>query len=78
MTRALHAIQDDAVRLARKITGHVEDCKPEEMSPRALARYAEQLNEIARRLAHHQAHTPEAMARVARIAMNGHSEPDPR
>ncbi len=78
-TRAFFAIQDDAVKLARKITASVGDVKPEEIEPERLVELAEQLVDIAHRLAFHRTRNPLYLAELAALANIARlQEPDPR
>jgi hypothetical protein len=77
-TPALREIQSDAVRLARKILGGVEDPEPQDISPMAMREYAEQLLEIAGRLAYHRTRKPEYQESLRKIVMGKHQEREPR
>lgn len=77
-TPAMHSIQSDAAKLARKIENAVYVEDPTYIDPLALIELASQLREIADRLLHHRTQTPEYRERLRKLAMGGHAESDPR
>lgn len=76
-TRALYEIQSDAAKLALKITWAVQVTDPQDIDSAVLASYAEQLVEIAQRVAYHRTKTSEYGAKLA-AALGNHREEDPR